>query len=141
MSHILEARTQISMNVDGVYNPELVAQLRAVLEAVAGRYEGGEIKDYFLDYYSRQQPCALALYVQGLSRGLGIRIDQETGAVSFIGDSWGVRDLYAKLQLQITQTYVARAVALAMQKLGWATEAEEIHLEGNPHIVVTGQRF
>jgi hypothetical protein len=119
MSHIYTAQTKI-------VNPQMEL-LRQAVEIVARQHQGGEVKSVYLDYYRRthRPSTGLALYTAQLHRGIGLTIERETGALSFIGDSWGVIQAYEQAQQEIIQTYTSLAVVQALTQMGYTPQAEE----------------
>lgn len=118
MSHIVEEGTSITQ-VDR-------QALEQALLIVAQKYPGAEVTDYYLDYSNQRQApnTGLALILPDMQRGIGCN-RTETGALTFIGDSWKVKPLYAKVQQEIVQTYIAYSTMLALQELGFTMQATE----------------
>lgn len=118
MSHIVEEKTSIE-------NPDR-ALLRQACEIVAQQHDG-EVTDYHLDWYRNRctTNTGLALILPQMFRGIGLKVDEHTGALSFIGDSWGVKPLYEQVQQEITQTYIALATMQALQEMGYSVQATD----------------
>lgn len=130
MSHIVEAKTSI-INP----NRELLAQ---AVGLVAQQHHG-TVRTEYKDFYSRPHPVStgLAIYTQEMHRGVGIEVNA-VGELSFVGDPWNVRELFAQIQQEVVQAYVAFASMQALQQLGYTTQA----IDGpNREIVIQGASY
>ena len=127
MSHIIEAKTTIQNP-----NRELLGQ---AVSLVAQQHQG-YILDNYHDYFERTHTVStgLAIYTPNLTRGMGVEI-KESGEVTFVGDPWRVQNLFAQLQQEIVQMYVALASMQALQSLGYSTQALD---GGNREVVIQG---
>lgn len=127
MSHITRDTTQIVFVQE--VTPEDLQLLRDVAALVAEAH-GGQTQDFYLDYYDRQQTdCLIVIQFPELFRGIGIALDNN-GALTFVGDSWGYRDLYAQVQQQFIQTYVVAVQMKVMAELGYNVETVQGPQEG-----------
>lgn len=131
MSHIVEAKTTIS-------NPNMQLLAQAV-ELVCQQHEGGEIRDHYVDYYRKPHTVStgLAIYTSELFRGIGVEVAQ-SGELTFVGDPWAVNTLFAQIQQEVVQSYVALASMQALQSLGYSTQA--INGE-NRELVIQGVQY
>jgi hypothetical protein len=138
MSHIEEGKTNVAFaDLPALLNtPEALAQhpcirlLRQAVDLVAQQY-GGEIRPYYYNFSKEEQQAntGLALHIpqrearpygQALPRGIGLVIDEQTGALRFLGDPWMVdKDFYAVVQKQVVQRYAALSHAAALRQMGY----------------------
>ena len=116
MSHIVEAKTAIA-------NPDQ-ALLRQAVTLVAGQH-AGTVETFYLDYYGKRHAAPLAIFTPQLKRGIGMKIDETTGELTFIGDSWSVQTMYSQIQQEVLQMYVSLATMQALQAMGYTAQAVE----------------
>ncbi len=114
MSHIVEAKTAI-------VQPD-TALLHQATTLVAQQHQG-TVETFYLDYYGQRHDTPLAIYTPQLRRGMGITIDEATGELTIVGDSWGVQSMYQQVQQELLQTYVSLATMQALQQMGYSTQA------------------
>ncbi|HYU77184.1 MAG TPA: hypothetical protein VEL31_31325 [Ktedonobacteraceae bacterium] len=114
MSHIVEAKTAI-------VQPD-TALLHQAATLVAQQH-AGTLETFYLDYYGKRHSAPLAIHIPELRRGIGIKVDETTGELTFVGDSWGVVAMYQQVQQEILQTYVSLATMQALQQMGYSTQA------------------
>lgn len=117
MSHIVEAKTS-------VVNPDRTL-LNQATQLVAQQHQEGHIETYYLDFSRRRHPVALAIFTKEIQRGIGITVNEQTGELTFVGDSWAVERQYKQIQQEILQTYVSLATMQALQAMGYSSEALE----------------
>jgi hypothetical protein len=115
LSHIVEAKTQIE-------NPDQ-ALLRQAVELVAQQHPGGQVRTFYLTYEGDRERTTLAIATSTMHRGMAI--ETKNGKLTFVGDSWGYRQLYQEVQQQIIQTYVSLATMQALAALGYQTAVED----------------
>jgi hypothetical protein len=149
MSHILAAATAIKFPVkDAAGNKsaallnQAYAALEETLQLMAANsepqtesYRGHKavtgVQDFILDYYGKEtrkqgnQEIRLGLFAKGVYRGVGVYIDPETGALSFLGDKWGYDRQYEELCQAIVRNYTAMQMRNVLLELGYEVEAEE----------------
>ena|SRR6266700_689299 len=130
MSHIVEAKTAIA-------NPDQ-ALLRQAVTLVAGQH-GGTVETFYLDYYGKRHPALLAIHTPQLKRGIGILINETTGELTFIGDSWSVQTMYNQVQQEVVQAYVSLATMQALQAMGYTAQAIEGQQAGQ--VVIQGVSY
>lgn len=118
MSHIVEAKTSI-------VNPN--RQLLAQAVNLVAQQHNGSVQTSYRDWYRHEHEVSTGLVIvtDHLFRGVGVEIDQETGALTFVGDPWGVNDLFEQVQQEVVQVYVALASMQALQSLGYQTQATD----------------
>lgn len=96
--------------------------LKKSLEMVADEHRG-MLRNYVMDSMGRKTICDMALVTPDFSRGVGLRIDRNTGEVTFLYDAYGgYRDIARKITEEITQNYVAIALIRSMKSLGYSVE-------------------
>lgn len=148
MSHIEEGRTSLVFtdlaavirqgNAETVANHPCTVLLRQAITLVAQAHQGSVRATY--DNFRRQpQPTntGLALHIPTrLPRGIGVLIDEQTGALLFKGDPWEVnRDWYRHLQQEIVQKYTVLAYGAALRRARF--QQVQIQQQGD-QIVLTG---
>ena len=116
MSHIVEEKTSI-------VNPDTIL-LQQATQLVAQQH-GGTVETHYLDYTHRRHRCLHAIHTPELERGIGLNIDTKTGTLTFVGDSWMVKDFYNQVQQEVIQTYVALGYMQALQAVGYTANAVE----------------
>ena len=158
MSHIEEGKTNLvflefpSLLRNGMQ--EMLAEhpcmklLHQAVLLVAKKYDG-EIRSYYYDYRYHEQSAntGLALHIpvqegksvrEALPRGIGLVVDAETGALTFLGDSWGVnKNFYEQIQRVIVQTYTALAHMAVLRQMNYQVRTEQV--EGQ--ITITGGSY
>jgi len=98
--------------------------LKRSLEILAQEHDG-TLTNYVTDSLGRRTACDLAITTADFSRGVGIKIDKNTGEVTFLYDQYGGYGQAArKITEEITQNYVAIALIRAMKSLGYDVEEE-----------------
>lgn len=96
-----------------------LALLRQALLMVAQEY-GGSVGPTYADfrYHPQKTNSNLALTIPDrLPRGIGLDIDEQTGALSFKGDPWNHRAFFNEVQSVIVQKYVVLAHAAALRRM------------------------
>lgn len=140
MSHIVEAKTTIKFPVE---QPALLERAKALLaqavEVVASQHPSGRIEQHYLDWYRHQLPTELAIFVQGLPRGMAVVIDPSSGELKFVGDFWGAEELAQQLQSEITQAYVIMSVSQVLQAQGYLTAIGDGSEQGQ--VVIKGVSY
>lgn len=96
----------------------------------------GEIHPYYYDFHYHQQSTntGLALHIPlrpdqasrfALPRGLGLVIDQESGALHFRGDPWNVDPgFYQRMQDAIVQNYTALAHMAVLRQMNYQVTSQ-----------------
>jgi hypothetical protein len=147
MSHIEEGKTNLVFNTLPALlrqgNQQALSQhpcirlLRQAVLLVAKQYDG-EVKPYYYTYRYRDVPAntGIALHIQeragkpsgeALPRGLGMVVDEETGALKFLGDSWEVDEtFYQSIQKAIIQKYTALAHVASLRQMNYQVSTEEL---------------
>ena len=98
--------------------------LKRSLEIVA-QERGGTLINHVADSLGRKTACDLAVTTADFSRGVGIKIDKNTGEVTFLYDQYGGYEQTArKITEEITQNYVAIALIRAMKSMGYTVKEE-----------------
>lgn len=138
MSHIVEAKTTVILphlqeflalkrqGQEALAHHPVIALLRQAMTLVAGEH-GGKIESYYYDYSRERHEVntGLALHIpflpgrpseQTLSRGIGLVIDEQTGALTFVGDPYRVEAFFQEIQASVLKRYVALAYMAAMQQ-------------------------
>ncbi len=157
MSHIEEGKTNLVFaDLPAILgNPEALAQhsciklMRQAFSLVAKQY-GGEIRSYYYDFSHEEQPTntGLALHIpqsserprgHAIPRGIGLVIDEKTGALTFLGDPWMVdKPFYAQVQKQIIQRYTALSHAAALRLMGYQVSLQQAE---DQKITLTGVTY
>src|SRR5258707_617259 len=120
--------------------------LRQALGMLTEQYSG-EILPTYRDYYNKSHSTntGLALHIpysrerpqnEALPRGIGLIIDEQTGALTFVGDRWGVRGFYEQIQKAIVQNYTVLAHMAALEQMRYQVETQQV--EGT--VQMTGVR-
>jgi hypothetical protein len=130
VSHIVEAKTS-------VVNPDQEL-LRQATELVAQQNQG-RIESFYIDWNRRQHACPLAIFTRDLRRGIGITVDAATGALTFVGDPYGIEEIYQKVQQEVLQMYVSLATMKALSEMGYTTQALDGEQAGQ--VVVQGVSY
>lgn len=147
MSHIEEGKTSLVFNTLPALlsqgNQEVIAQqpciklLHQAVLLVAKQY-GGDIRSYYYDFDYVEQPTntGIALHIpqtpnrperEALPRGLGLVVDEQTGALKFLGDPWKVdTTFYQTVQKAIIQKYTALAHMAALRQMNYQVSTQEI---------------
>lgn len=128
MSHIVEAKTAIQHP-----NQQLLQQAVSLV----ARQHQGTVEAWYQDYYGEQHEVPLAIVAPRLRRGIGITVNAKTGELTFIGDSWGVEQLYQQVQQEVVQMYVSLATMQALQAMGYSSQALEGEA-GTGQVVIQG---
>ena len=147
MSHIEEATTTLTFtslatlmqqgNAEAVAQHPCMALLRQAVALVARAY-GGTVRATYKGYYGDVQRTNinLALRVPGkLPRGIGLLIDEGTGALSFIGDPYDYESFFAEMQQKIVQNYVVLAHGAALRRMNAQVSTQVL---ANQQVVITG---
>ncbi len=129
MSHISTYSTDLQLNpVKGeraAKNDTSWQLFREALESVAEEH-GGYVDEKISNYFGHERECTFALRVPQFQYGLGIDVDENTGRVSFLYDSYGVRDeIIETLKDDVKQTFTTLAVSQALNDLNYSVEFEE----------------
>jgi len=99
--------------------------LKKSLEMVAKEHKGN-LTNYVNSYSGDKTPCNLAINTPEFSRGIGIKIDTNTGEVNFLYDSYGgYEKLVQDLTDEITQNYIAIALIRVMKSRGYRISEEK----------------
>jgi hypothetical protein len=147
MSHIEEATTTLTFtslaalmkqgDAAAIAQHPCMALLRQAVTLVAREY-GGSVKATYDTYYGqvRKTNTNLALHVPStLPRGIGLRINLETGALSFKGDPYAYEEFFAEVQQKIVQNYVVLAHAAALRRMNAQVSTQVL---ANQQVVITG---
>jgi hypothetical protein len=98
--------------------------LERSLEIVAQK-QHGKIVDQVTDFGGRKTACDLAVVTDSFPRGVGIKVDRDTGTVTFLYDRYGSNEQVVQSIVEgITQNYVAIALIRSMKSLGYRVEEE-----------------
>jgi hypothetical protein len=149
MSHILAAATAIKFPVKdaaGQKSAALLNQAYAAIEETlqlmaatsepqTQSYRGHAavtgVQNFILDYYGKEtrkqgsREIRLGLFAKDVFRGIGVYVDPETGALSFLGDKWGYERQYEELGQAIVRNYTALQMRNVLVELGYEVEAAE----------------
>lgn len=90
------------------------------------------------DYYGRSLLCDWALAGPGVERGLGIKVDRNTGEVAFVTDTYGGYErATGEIKERVVQNYSAICVAKALKELNYSVEVDEVKhpLEGKKVLI------
>ena len=92
------------------------------------------------DVYKRQIYCDWSLAGPIFERGLGIKVDRDTGDVTFICDSYGGYErLAGQIKEKVVQNYIALCVTRALASLNYEVEMEEVkHPTEGKKVLVKG---
>jgi hypothetical protein len=107
MSHITVQSTKIK-------DPN-VELFNEALQHVLGQYRGGQIKDFYYDYNGQRHHVPLAVFTKQVHRGIGIKVNKETGYLEFISDDYNNQLICSRIKGQIIQTYVLMALERVLQ--------------------------
>ncbi len=129
MSHISTYTTNLELNpIKGqraAENERSWRLFREALSAVAEEH-GGYVSDAITNYYGHQRKCTFSLIVPQFRYGLGVDVEKETGKVSFVYDSYGIKEeVIENLKERVVQTFTTLAVSEALQDLNYDVEYEE----------------
>jgi len=108
MSHVSVFKTQIRNP-----NPQLLQQ---AMEALAQQYGARLLVG---QSYKDRYDVIEADYVLVLSSGRGIGVKISNGVLEIVGDSYGWKNQFMRLQNQIVQTYVHFALIQQLQQMGY----------------------
>ncbi len=158
MSHIEEGKTNIVFNdlpallqqrkLEEVAQQPCMKLLQQAVLLIA-RECGGEIQPYYHTYYGEKQPAntGLALHIphhsgrpegEALPRGIGLVVDEQTGALTFRGDPWDVDErFYQQIQHAIVQKYTALAHMAVLKQMQYQVDVQAIE----NHIAITGGSY
>jgi len=147
MSHIEEATTTLKFTSlaalmqqgdrDATQQHPCMALLHQAVTLVATAHRG-TVRATYDNYYGDAQRTNtnLALHVPGkLPRGIGLFIDEHTGALSFKGDPWDHEAFFAEVQQRIVQNYVILAHAAALRRMHAQVSTQMLD---NQQVVITG---
>ncbi len=147
MSHIEEATTTLAFpflatliqqgHAETVAHHPCMALLRQAVTLVA-RTSGGTVRATYTTYAGQRQQTNthLALHVPGtLPRGIGLRIDEQTGLLSFIGDPYAHEAFFAEVQQKIVQNYVVLAHGAALRRMNAQVSTQVLD---NQQVIITG---
>jgi hypothetical protein len=85
---------------------------------------------------TQQTNINLALHVpRKLPRGIGLQVDLETGALTFMGDAWGHEEFFTSVQQKIVQNYVVLAHCAALRRMNAQVSTQTLE---NNEVVITG---
>lgn len=114
--------------------PILQEAVQAVAEARRGR-----VSDRVTDVFGRVTRCDLALSLPDFRPGIGMRIDRQTGTVSFLYDAYGKSPEFLEaITSEILQNFAAIAVTRALRSLNYEVDVEEQGHGLERRIVVRG---
>ena len=147
MSHIEEATTNLTFqalvpllqerNAQALAQHPCMALLRQAVTLVAHEH-GGSVNATYTTYYGESQSTNtnLSLHVpRKLPRGIGLVIDEHTGALMFKGDPWDHEDFFAEVQQRIVQTYVVLAHCAVLRRMNAQVSTQTVD---NHQVVITG---
>ncbi|GEM_PF-1939924 len=145
MSHITTYATDLQLNpVKGSDRSKSDRSWQLFEEALKTVAEecGGYVSNTITNYYGHQRKCTFSLIVPQFRYGLGVDVDEETGEVSFVYDSYGVREeVIEGLKDRVMQAFTALAVGETLQDLNYEVEFEEQvreEEEGQRQVMVRG---
>jgi hypothetical protein len=119
-----------------VQAPASFEVLKKSLEIVAEEHSG-RLTNYVMDSVGGKTYCDMAVVTPSFSRGVGVKIDRDTGEVTFLYDEYGgFGGIARKIVEEITQNYVAITLIRAMRSLGYYVEDAS---EGRETIVLVGR--
>lgn len=79
------------------------------------------------DYYGRSIACDWGLTGPLFPRGLGIKVDRNTGEVTFVADTYGGYERNAgEVKERLVQNYSALCVSKALRELNYSVEVDEV---------------
>lgn len=146
MSHIEEGTTSIKLtalapliaagNTEALQQHPCMQLLRQAVALVAVAHQG-TVGSTYADYGYRPQRTNthLALTIPDkLPRGIGLCIDEQTGALTFQGDPWKHRACFEEVQQAIVQNYVVLAHAAALRRMRAQVSTQVIEQQ----VVITG---
>ncbi|HVT99459.1 MAG TPA: hypothetical protein VHE33_18290 [Acidobacteriaceae bacterium] len=147
MSHIEEATTTLKFTSlaalmrqgdrEAIEQHPCMALLRQAVTLVATAHHG-TVRATYSNYSGDAQHTNtnLALHIPGkLPRGIGLVIDQQTGALSFRGDPWAHEAFFAEVQQKIVQHYVVLAHAAALRRMHAQVSTQVLD---DQQVVITG---
>lgn len=150
MSHISQAQTKIKFDLSITPLEEAYRQLRAAVQAVSSMYSPHQehdagtdlttelsVTNFIYNWSLKPLPCEVGLFVDGLERGMAVKISPE-GGVYFEGDFYGRRELATKLQGEILQMHTALAMQGVLQSLGYVMNAEQ---DAHGKLVLRGVKY
>lgn len=142
MSHVASYRTEIKipqvagMNLE---DNEAWRLLRSALEAVAAAH-GGQVVEVITDSEGRRVRCDAAIVVPEFRRGLGVKVDQNTGQVKFLYDTWGGFAHTAKeLSAEVVQNFTALAVTRALQEMNYEVDLDEVKVDDRREVWIRAE--
>lgn len=108
--------------------------VRACAEA-----RGGDVGASVGDAFGRVQACDLSLSLPALRQGVGLKVDRQTGELSFLYDAYGLpRAAIATLTDEILQNFASIAVARALRELRYEVDLDERGEGEQRRVVVRG---
>jgi len=117
-----ESRIRVQSYASNIEASPSFEILKKSLEIVAEEHRG-RLTNYVMDSVGRKTYCDIAIVTPSFSRGVGIKIDRETGEVMFLYDEYGgFGSIARKITEEITQNYVAITLIRAMKSLGYHVE-------------------
>ncbi len=92
------------------------------------------------DYYGRSIYCDWSLTGPIFDRGLGVKVERDTGDVTFVCDSYGGYErLAGQIKERVVQNYVTLCVTRALASLNYEVEMEEVkHPTEGKKVLVKG---
>lgn len=112
--------------------------LHQAMEMVAEEHHGSLV-NAVVDYNGRETVCDLALVTPEFSRGIGIKVDRESGALKFAYDPYGGYEAIATAVTEaITQYYTTIALIEAMKSLGYEVREEPAENKPRKKVMITG---
>jgi hypothetical protein len=142
MSNISWYESSINMAKVKTYSSNIEAHpcfrmLRRSMEIVA-KEKGGRLANSITDSRGQTTACDLAITFPAFPRGIGVKIDRNTGQVAFLCDNYGgYEQLASRITGEVTRNYVSIALISAMRSLGYKVEevrskqTETVRLVGN----------
>lgn len=159
MSHIEEGKTNLVFQdlpallregkQEAMRDLPCMKLLQQAVLLVAQQY-GGEVRDYYSTYWGSKRPTntGLALHIplrpdkpagEALPRGIGLVINEQSGALTFRGDSWEVdKNFYSRIQRAIVQKYTVLAHMAALRQMQYQVSTQEVE-EGR--VQITGVSY
>lgn len=104
---------------------ELIAEcVKSAVDAMVGGHPDIMHADAVLDYSGRvfSKKYHAIIKSRGFSRGLGISVDETTGAISFTTDNYGHQSEVARLRELFQQYFVQEALKAVLEVLGYQIE-------------------
>lgn len=128
MSHVSSYRTDIrlesALGQGGQVEEDPGWDILGEAVAAAAEEFNLDVTRSIRDYYGRSILCDWALVGPAIQRGIGVKVDRNTGEVTFIADTYGGFERIAgDIKERVIQNYSAICVARA---LNYSVEIDEV---------------